>query len=173
ESEAKRARHAAGVLLDNGNASGSVPFAAWLENCWQRLGGPAIYSSASDMADSERLFRLIEELAPYGNLDPIELDNRLEKLYAAPNSTGQAVEVMTIHKSKGLEFDTVILAGLHRRPKADTAPLMRFEYGAGELLLGPIKHKVSDEHDPVSVYLAARDKQRGAYEADRLLYVAL
>lgn len=173
ESEAKRARHAAGVLLDNGNASGSVPFAAWLENCWQRLGGAAIYSSASDMADSERLFRLIEELAPYGNLDPIELDNRLEKLYAAPNSTGQAVEVMTIHKSKGLEFDTVILAGLHRRPKADTAPLMRFEYGAGELLLGPIKHKVSDEHDPVSVYLAARDKQRGAYEADRLLYVAL
>ncbi len=173
ESEAKRVRHATSVLLDAGNASGTIPFAAWLESCWQRLGGPAVYSSASDAADSEQFFRLIEELAPYGNLDPIELDDRLEKLYAAPNSTGRAVEVMTIHKSKGLEFDTVILAGLHRRPKADTAPLLRFEYGGGELLLGPIKHKVSDEHDPVSVYLAARDRQRGAYEADRLLYVAV
>lgn len=171
--ESKRLRHAAGVLLDASNASGTIPFAAWLGSCWQRLGGPAVYNSQSDTADAERLLRLVEELAPYGNLNPIELDDKLDKLYAAPNSSGRAVEVMTIHKSKGLEFDTVILAGLHRRPKADTSPLMRFEHSGGELLLGPIKHKVSDEHDPVSVYLAGRDKKRGAYEADRLLYVAL
>lgn len=173
EMEARRLRHAAGVLLDAGNASGTVPFAAWLESCWQRLGGPAVYNSQSDAADAERLFRLVEDLAPYGNLNPVELEGRLEKLYAAPNSSGRAVEVMTIHKSKGLEFDTVIVAGLHRRPRAETSPLLRFEHSGGELLLGPIKHKVSDEHDPVSVYLAGRDKQRGAYEADRLLYVAL
>src|SRR5690606_17886398 len=77
------------------------------------------------------------------------------------------------HKSKGLEFETVILAGLHKRPRADTAPLMRFEMGGGRLLLGPIKHRTSDEHDPVSIYLAEREKKRAAYEADRLLYVAL
>ncbi len=171
--EARRMRHAGTVLLDDSNISGSIPFAAWLENCWQRLGGPGVYSSQSDAADIERLFRLIEELAPYGNLNPHELDSKLEKLYAAPNSSGRAVEVMTIHKSKGLEFDTVILAGLHRRPKADTSPLMRFEHSGGELLLGPIKHKISDEQDPVSMYLAGREKKRGAYEADRLLYVAL
>src|SRR5690606_519833 len=97
----------------------------------------------------------------------------LEKLYAASSGSGPAVEVMTIHKSKGMEFDTVILAGLHRRPRGDTAPLMRFEYSGGELLLGPIKQKVSEDHDPVSAYLASRDKKRAAYEADRLLYVAL
>src|SRR3546814_16872189 len=83
---------------------------------------------SSDLADAESLFRLVEDLAPYGSLDPEMLENRLEKLYAAPNSSGRAVEVMTIHKSKGLEFETVILAGLHRRPKGDTPPLMRFEY---------------------------------------------
>lgn len=171
--EAQRLRHAVNVLLDDGNASGSIPFAAWLESCWQRLGGPAVYHSASDAADAERLFRLVEDLAPYGNLNPVELDDKLAKLYAAPNSSGRAVEVMTIHKSKGLEFETVILAGLHRRTKGDTSPLMRFEHSGGELLLGPIKHRTSDEHDPVSVYLAERDKKRGAYEADRLLYVAL
>ncbi|WP_353146296.1 UvrD-helicase domain-containing protein [Pollutimonas bauzanensis] len=171
--EARRLRHAAAVLLDSSNASGTIPFAAWLESCWQRLGGPAVYSSQSDATDAERLFRLIEELAPYGNLNPIALEDKLDKLYAAPNGSGRAVEVMTIHKSKGLEFDTVILTGLDRRPKADTPPLMRFEHSGGELLLGPIKHKVSDEQDPVSVYLAGRDKKRGAYEADRLLYVAL
>lgn len=173
DGDAKRLLHAASVLLDESNASGSVPFAGWLANCWQRLGGNAVYSSVSDAADAEQLLRLIEKLAPYGNLDPVELDECLEKLYAASSGSGPAVEVMTIHKSKGMEFDTVILAGLHRRPRGDTAPLMRFEYSGGELLLGPIKHKVSEDHDPVSVYLASRDKKRAAYEADRLLYVAL
>ncbi|NYT62049.1 UvrD-helicase domain-containing protein [Alcaligenaceae bacterium] len=173
DTEAKRLRHAAAVLLDGSNASGAIPFAAWLESCWQRLGGPAVYRSASDAADAERLFRLVEDLAPYGKLNPVELDDKLAKLYAAPNSSGRAVEVMTIHKSKGLEFETVILAGLHRRAKGDTSPLLRFEHSGGELLLGPIKHRTSDEHDPVSVYLAEREKKRAAYEADRLLYVAL
>src|SRR3546814_3221484 len=101
------------------------------------------------------------------------LENRLEKLYAAPNSSGKAVEVMTIHKSKGLEFETVILTGLHRRPKGDTPPLMRFEYSEGALLLGPIRHRAAEESEPVSVYLAEREKKRAAYETDRLLYVAL
>src|SRR5690606_14560523 len=42
--EALRLRHACAVLLDDGNASGGVPFAAWLQSCWNRLGGPAVYS---------------------------------------------------------------------------------------------------------------------------------
>ena len=171
--EAARLRHAASVLLDRRNDTGTMPFAAWVQSCWRDLGGPAVYPSASDTADAESLFRLIEKLAPYGNLNPVELDERLDRLYAAPNSSGRAVEVMTIHKSKGLEFDTVILAGLHRRPPPDKPPLMRFEQSEGELLLGPIKHRVHDKSDPVSVYLAEREKKRAAYEIDRLLYVAL
>src|SRR5690606_29356744 len=171
--DARRLRLAANVLLDAGNASGTLPFAAWLETRWQALGGADIYPGASDRADAERLLRLIEELAPYGRLNPVALEDRLAKLYAAPSSSGRAVEVMTIHKSKGLEFETVILAGLHKRPRADTAPLMRFEMGDGRLLLGPIKHKTAEEHDPVSVYLAEREKKRTAYETDRLLYVAV
>src|SRR5690606_37200564 len=43
----------------------------------------------------------------------------------------------------------------------------------GRLLLGPIKARASDAPDPVSAYLAWREKQRAAFEADRLLYVAL
>src|SRR5690606_12540789 len=171
--DARRLRLAANVLLDAGNASGTLPFAAWLESRWQALGGADIYPGASDRADAERLLRLVEELAPYGGLNPVALEDRLARLYAAPSATGRAVEVMTIHKSKGLEFETVILAGLHKRPRGDTPPLMRFEYSDGQLLLGPIKHKASDDQDPVSLYLAERDKKRAAYETDRLLYVAL
>ncbi|TFL14000.1 nuclease [Pusillimonas caeni] len=171
--EAWRLRHACAVLLDEGNASGGIPFTAWLQHCWERLGGPLVYPGAGDRADVESLFRLIERLAPYGGLDPAELEARLEQLYAAPEGAGRSVEVMTIHKSKGLQFETVILMGMHRRPRADTQPLLRLEHSEGRLLLGPIKHRASDTADSVSTYLAEREKQRAAYEADRLLYVAV
>ena len=171
--EAHRLRHACAVLLDEGNASGGIPFTAWLQHCWEQLGGPAVYPGAGDRADVESLFRLIERIAPYGGLDPAELEARLERLYAAPEGAGHAVEVMTIHKSKGLQFETVILMGMHRRPRADTQPLLRLEHSEGRLLLGPIRHRASDTADPVSTYLAEREKQRAAYEADRLLYVAV
>ncbi|MEO9122507.1 MAG: 3'-5' exonuclease, partial [Burkholderiaceae bacterium] len=171
--ESRRLRWAAYILLDNSNDSGAIPFAAWLERCWRRLGGPSVYASPGDLADAERLFRQIEELAPYGGLNPAELDARLDQLYAAPNSPGHAVEVMTIHKAKGMEFDTVILMGLDRKARSDSVPLVRFEQNEGELLMGPIKHRILDEPDPVSSYLAEREKLRAGYETDRLLYVAV
>lgn len=168
-----RLREVAAILLDRGNASGTLPFAAWLEQCWNRLGGPAIYSSDSDRADAESLLRLIEQQAPYGNLNPAELEDSLDQLYAAPSSSGRAVEVMTIHKAKGLEFETVILVGLDNRGQADRPPLIRFEHSEGRLLLGPVKRSTDDAADPVSHYLSEREKRRAAYETDRLLYVAL
>lgn len=171
--EGRRLRHAAAALLDGGNRSGAVPFAAWVEHCWQRLGGPLAYPDPDDQADVEQVLRLIERLAPFGDLDLAQFAARLETLYAAPGGASRAVEVMTIHKSKGLEFDTVILAGLHRRPRGDQAQLVRFEYAEGDLLLGPMAHRVSDKPDPVSAYLAEREKQRSRYETDRLLYVAV
>ncbi|MFC3340232.1 UvrD-helicase domain-containing protein [Paracandidimonas soli] len=171
EDEAQRARHACRVLLDRTNASGAVPFPAWLQDCWVRLGGREAYPSPGDAADTEQVFRLLETLAPYGNLDLAAFEQQLERLFAAPGNAERAVEVMTIHKSKGLEFETVILAGLHRRPRADTQPLIRFEQSDGDIMLGPITPRASETPDPVSAYLAQREKQRSAYETDRLLYV--
>lgn len=171
--QAGRLDHVARVVLDAANVSGTMPFSAWLESCWNRLGGPCIYSTESDRADVESLLRLVEELAPYGSLNPAELENRLEKLYAAPASSGRGVEVMTIHKAKGLEFESVILAGLDKQSQADRAPLIRFEQTEGRLLLGPVKRSADDRADPVSHYLSEREKKRAAYEVDRLLYVAL
>jgi len=170
--EAQRLRHAAAVLLDARNDAGVMPFAAWLAQCWQRLGGELVYGSAQDRADVEQVLQLIEQLAPFGNLDLAEFETRLETLYAASSNAPRAVEVMTMHKAKGLEFDTVILMGLHRRAQADRPQLLHFEHTEGELLLGPIAHRVSDAPDPVSAYLAAREKTRSRFEEDRVLYVA-
>ena len=44
----------------------------------------------------------------------------MEKLFATPDVLADAsLQLMTIHKAKGLEFDTVILPGLSRIPSQD------------------------------------------------------
>ncbi|MCX5464808.1 UvrD-helicase domain-containing protein [Alcaligenes parafaecalis] len=171
--ERARLLFACQILLDRGNRSGLMPFAGWVQECWTRLGGPQVYPSLADQADAEQVLRLLEELCPYGPPDQQQLQARVESLYATPQGTGKAVEVMTIHKSKGLEFETVILFGLHKQSAADSEPLIRLEHSAERLILGPISHKGSEQRDPVSQFLAARERIRAEQESHRLLYVAL
>lgn len=173
--EFERLRQVAAVLLDKRNASGAMPFAAWIESLWRRLGGPALYAGLSVANDAESLFQLVERLAPHGAIDPAALDAGISRLFAAPDAADEdegAVEIMTMHKSKGLQFETVILYGLHRAPRGDQAPLVRFEQSGGRVLFGPVKPRAEAEADPISRYLGAREARRASYEIDRLLYVA-
>jgi ATP-dependent exoDNAse (exonuclease V) beta subunit len=173
--EYARLRQVGMILLDSANDSGALPLAAWLESLWQRLGGAALYASTTAAEDAESLFGLIERLAPHGAMDTAQLDTALDRLYAAPDRGGSdagVVEIMTMHKSKGLQFDTVILYGLHRSPRGDTIPLVSFEQIGDRVLFGPVKPRADKEADPISQYLSAREKRRASYEMDRLLYVA-
>lgn len=168
-----RLQHAAKVLLDTSNRSGQLPFAAWVQDCWRRLGGDLAYPLPTDLADAEQVFRLLEDLCPYGAPDQAELDLRISKLYATPQHTGAAVEVMTIHKSKGLEFESVILYGLHHISMADRDPLIRIEHSVDSLILGPLAHRGTEQRDPIARFLAEREKYRAEQEVRRLVYVAL
>jgi len=170
--ERLRLERVAVIFRDAQHSAGDTPFAAWIEQCWVRLGGPGLYVGPGDAADAQSLFRLLERIAPYGGLDTTQLDAELRRLYAMPEAGEHAVEIMTMHKSKGLQFDTVILFGLHRQPPNGDMPLVRFEQHAGRILMGPVKRRADKDADPLSRFLAAREQQREAYEVDRLLYVA-
>jgi ATP-dependent exoDNAse (exonuclease V) beta subunit len=167
-----RLRGVVSILLEALTQDDVQPFAARLESVWRALAGPALAESEADLQDAESVFELIERLAPYGALQIDELQERLQKLYASPDPHERAVEIMTMHKCKGLQFETVILYGLQRGPAPDQAPLLRFEQVGSKLLLGPIKARASKEQDPIAKYLAQREKRRGEFEIDRLLYVA-
>ena len=171
--EFARLQRVAHILLDDDNASGALPMAAALQRTWQRLGGAALYGGTAAEHDVESLLMLIERLAPHGGLDAERLDAAVQRLYANPDpAEADVVDIMTMHKSKGLQFDTVVLYGLHRAPRSDQSPLVRIEQSGGRVLFGPIKARADQEADPISRYLAMREKQRAEYETDRLLYVA-
>ena len=72
---------------------------------------------------------------------------------------------MTIHKSKGLEFDHVIVPFLQRGTRRDQAPLMLWQRGDSSLLIGA-------KEDPIHAWLHYEEKIRAANERKRLLYVA-
>jgi ATP-dependent exoDNAse (exonuclease V) beta subunit len=148
------------------------PLANQIERVWRLLGGPFLAQGTGDLQDAERVFQLIEQMAPYGGLDLDALESKLEKLFAAPDSESRAVEVMTMHKSKGLQFERVILFGLHHGPRPDQSPLVRIEQIDEHVMFGPIKPRASADPDTFSKYLGMREKRRAAYEVDRLLYVA-
>ena len=98
----------------------------------------------------------------------------LEKLFAPPDLAAgdDAVQIMTVHKSKGLEFDTVIVPGLDRAPRANTAPLLMWKLlPQTGLLLAPI-HAAGGVKDACYEYVRRMESAAEELESGRLLYVA-
>ena len=160
-----------------------------VEGVWLALGGPACVESATDLEDAEIYLDELESLERAGDVEDLSaLDESLHKLYALPDleATDDDLQIMTIHKAKGLEFGTVIVPGLDKGPGRSFSPLFlwkeRFashppdkggsEPGrAGGLLLAPIKETGADD-DPAYRYLKDLDLEAEDTEAARLLYVA-
>ncbi len=146
-----------------------------VEGVWLALGGPACVEDVTDLEDAEIFLDELERLEEAGELaDFSALGESLEKLYALPdvNAGPDAVEIMTIHKAKGLEFDTVIVPGLDRPPRSGRKPLFAWRsLPGGRLLLAPIDETGGDK-EPLYQYVRDLDKVAEDIEAGRLFYVA-
>ncbi len=149
----------------------------WIESVWVQLGGPACVENATDLEDAEVFFNLLDKLDSASGLDELkQLDESLAQLYALPDvDADERIQVMTIHKSKGLEFDTVILPGLGRKAPPGDSPMLvwqeRWSEGGSELLLAPVR-ATGEEHDAIYRYVQKIAAQKGEYETGRVLYVA-
>ncbi len=156
--------------------SGRVPLRRQVEGAWLALGGPACVRGGRELEEARILFDLLDALGD--ELDVATLEQALKELFAPPES-GARVQVMTIHKSKGLQFHTVIVPGLARVPRGSDSQLLLWlerevnHLGRSEadLLLAPIKG-VGEQDSPLYTWLRRIQDARGSYEDGRLLYVA-
>ena len=150
----------------------------WVERTWMSLGGPATLSTAQDLEDADAYLRRLEDLEIAGDLpDVAQLEAQLQNLFARPRPGVRGrVEVMTIHKAKGLEFDTVILPGLERTPRGDETKLLRWTrlagFEAADLVFAPMS-AAGDDKNATYLWLEKLEQERAAYERGRLLYVAV
>ena len=159
-----------------------------VEGCWLALGGPACAASATELEDAETYLDHLESEEEAGAIVDFEaFEQSLDQLYAQPDlAAGEdAVQIMTIHKAKGLEFDHVIVPGLGKRPPAEGKKLFLWmerpaqadasaprTAGAGtKLLLAPIEETGADG-DAIYAWIKQLAAEKAGHEDGRLLYVA-
>ncbi|MFQ5672678.1 MAG: UvrD-helicase domain-containing protein [Nitrospinales bacterium] len=143
-----------------------------VEGCWIALGGPACVDGAA-LQDAEVFFDKISEMIEEGHTDRLEyFESRLKNIYAAAGAgVVGAVNIMTMHKAKGLEFDFVILPGLGKQPRSPKQRLLFWIPHGENLLIAPIQER-GGARSEIYDFLALLDKKKESLETFRLLYVA-
>jgi ATP-dependent helicase/nuclease subunit A len=148
-----------------------------VERTWRSLGGDA-YLNDAGIANARRYLRLLDEVEDQaGTVDPGLLKRRLNDLYAETIAVEDAVDVMTIHKAKGLEWDVVIVPGMEKKAPVDREKLLNWsEVGsddaeAAQIVLAPIAER-GEGSKSLNDWLRSIGKARDAAERTRIFYVA-
>lgn len=147
-----------------------------VEQLWRTLGGPSCATNANELMEAERYFTLLEKFSLAADCPEWdEFVAALDKLYAAPNPLhSQSLKIMTIHKAKGLEFDTVIVPGLGRVATKQEEPLLHWRertlHERTHLLLAPFQ--AGEKSNSAYAYIKQLLAREEDHESLRLLYVA-
>jgi ATP-dependent exoDNAse (exonuclease V) beta subunit len=157
---------------------------AWLEMVWQRVGGAGCVD-AQGRANVDLLWAVLDQL-PNGEQDLLgpALNSALRELKAQPDpaaSSSYGVQLLTIHKSKGLEFEVVIIPDLQAQSGGAKLNMLSWlERGLSEdvdpgqpteFLVAPFSLKgATGGATKKWVDTVYRDRER--QEMRRLLYVA-
>lgn len=176
----QRLLHVRKILSEAFAHQGRQSMRRWVESTWLKLGGPQCLWDEGDVRDVQALLDLIDKLESSGRFDIAALEEGIACLYAAPDvHAPDTLQFMTIHKSKGLEFDTVILPGLHRQPNRGDQPLILWEEvpigNKGAQLVAAAwcpRHLRDGNRKTTYDYLQDLECERAANEMTRLLYVA-
>jgi ATP-dependent exoDNAse (exonuclease V) beta subunit len=185
----KRLQRVWQVLAEAAAQRARLTPAQLVERAWRSLGGDA-WLKPEELINAQHFFNLLDELqtqlqdnSSTGIFDPTLLDARLQKLYAEPNPTPAGtpfVELLTIHKAKGLEWDVVLVPALERQPAADRSRLLTWselepmdasDEDAAHFMLAPIAGR-GEPSKALNNWLNGIHRAREAAERKRLFYVA-
>jgi ATP-dependent helicase/nuclease subunit A len=171
------------VLEDAAATLGRTTLAVQVERTWRSLGGDVALKEDA-RKNVLRYLGVLREVESDGDgVDLAVLGARLKTLYAEPASDAMVhgvkpVELMTIHKAKGLEWDVVLVPGMDRGSGSGNRVLLNWLEleGVGKeedasIVLAPIRGK-GKEPDKLSDWLSGLRGKREAAERKRLMYVA-
>ena len=190
-------RLAAGRVLDALAAAPSLRFGqpastpgTWLQQVWMRLGGRRCVDPAA-RGNLELLWQCLDAL-PNGEPDLLgpALSSALDSLTAQPDpsvSSDCGIQLMTIHKAKGLEFEVVVVPELQAASGKGKARLLSWlERGVSpeqtadrrneseeitEFLVAPLQPK-GEDRGKAKAWVDRVYRERETQEMRRILYVA-
>lgn len=181
------AMHAAERLRSLRQAAALMALPELFAQLWDELKPEFVLSQQengpSKLANIKKLRRLAQQYCQTKQASLAEWLQNVKDLRASsskePAATVQAddaLQIMTIHNSKGLEFDLVILPQLDKSVKGDTASIKYLPGKEGEQGLLGIKvpnKEMQLQNSGVYEQAKARDSELDEEESRRLLYVAM
>ena len=160
---------------------GRLPLSLLVHRTWCAFGAQH-FLEPDALLNVHQYLSLIEELETSTGVLPLAtFEERLGKLYAAPSSQPDAVDLMTIHNAKGLEWDLVLVPSLERSGRSNETRLLDWietdadneliDASVAHGLLAPIQSKGGDS-GRLNRWIQSIYKTREAAERKRLFYVA-
>ncbi len=144
---------------------------------WDALDGNQYFADQNSFLAVNIFFKELSYLENEEKLiTNVKLESRLNVPFSEADHSGNVkIQLMTIHKSKGLEFDYVILPGLNKRPRYEEPSIIAsklFKTNKNQSI-GLVAPFVKNDKDSFYNYLNNFERQNRTNEVIRLLYVVL
>ncbi|MDP9007566.1 MAG: UvrD-helicase domain-containing protein [Pseudomonadota bacterium] len=169
-----RVQRVRGILEAAFGVRNDTSIARWVERTWLGLGGPSCASSVQELDLAGAAFARLRSLEERGMPDLPDLPQSFADLFA-DHGTASTVEIMTIHKAKGLEFDMIVLPALNRPVPGNHNQLLlhhQFARAGRDGMVMAARPPVGTQSDLLFEFLRCQRRDAAILEAQRLLYVA-
>jgi len=154
-----------------------TPIHYWLDDAWQRIGGYQVNRTEHYYRICRGFFNAVSSISkPITRKSLLEI---LPSLTVNQEPSNQNIHILTIHKSKGLEFDTVIIPHCEKETNSqqDSMLLKVMEWYHSELrqylFLMAAADNYDSEKNSLYQYINLQEKQKNYAELKRLFYVAV
>jgi ATP-dependent helicase/nuclease subunit A len=172
-----RLQHSAKILLFALTNKGRQSTSDWIKGTYIALDGHSCLQTDFAKENVELFFAALHKLTMMQL--PINAENlgrQLHQIYASTASNQESmVSIMTIHKSKGLQFDHVLLTHLDKSSPSENTKLLRWielKINLQQLLLLAPMHAKYRDTDKIYSFIKMYEQLQLDNEMKRLFYVA-
>lgn len=172
----KRINRLVDILKNAFEHQHKVHIRRFIESVWMNLGGELCLHNPNDIVDINKFFDILQTSSTPIAIDFELVEDQISKNYLSDiPSAEERIHFFTIHKAKGLEFDTVIIPSLNSTTRAsDKKMIMHENYIKNNHVyditaFSEPNNKLPHLHD--LIYNIEKNKEEN--ELKRLLYVAM